>query len=221
LPAVPWSNRGMADIRNPLFARIYTSVSPGMEKKGVADHRKEMLAGVTGRVVEVGAGNGLNFQHYPGSVTEVIAVEPEPYLRAAAEAASRSARVPVDVIEGTAESLPLEDAAFDVGVASLVLCSVRDQFATLGEFFRVIKPGGELRFYEHIAADQPGLARLQRLVDATVWPLVSGNCHTHRHTVGEIEKAGFVIEDEHRFSFKPCLLGAPAAPHVIGRARRP
>ncbi|MGH9184032.1 MAG: class I SAM-dependent methyltransferase [Acidimicrobiales bacterium] len=186
----------------------------------LAEHRRELLAGLAGRVVEVGAGNGMNFTHYPATVTEVVAVEPEPYLRARAEEAARAAPVPVTVVEGTAERLPADDAVFDAGVASLVLCSVPDQGPALAELARVIRPGGQLRFYEHVVADTPGLARAQRAADR-VWPRVAGGCHTSRDTSAAIGAAGFELQACRRLSFRPCPLAALTAPHVLGRARRP
>src|SRR3954454_10131955 len=119
---------------HPLFARFWIKVSPKGEEKGVADHREDMLAGLSGRVLELGAGHGLNFPHYPETVTEVVAVEPEPYLRARAEeAAAREAPVPVRVVAGRAEELPVGDGEFDAAVASLVLCSVGEPGAALAE----------------------------------------------------------------------------------------
>src|SRR6266508_5043868 len=106
-------------VRHPVFARIYARISAGAETKGAAEHRDEMLAGLEGRVVEVGAGNGLNFAHYPPTVTEVVAVEPEPHLRKLAQIAATDAKVVVTVVDGTADRLPLEDAACDAAVCSL------------------------------------------------------------------------------------------------------
>jgi ubiquinone/menaquinone biosynthesis C-methylase UbiE len=141
------------DVRNPLFARICTRLSAKGEQRGAAEHRKRLLAGLSGRVVEVGAGNGLNFWHYPNTVSEVVAVEPEPYLRDRAEEAARKVLVAVSVTDGVADALPLADASVETGVASLVLCTVPDQEGALAELRRVIRPGGELRFYEHVAPD--------------------------------------------------------------------
>ena len=128
-------------VRHPIFARLYARVSPGVERKGAAEHRDELLAGVAGRVIEIGAGNGLNFAHYPASVTEVVAVEPEPYLRGRAQEAAESAPVPVTIVDGVADDLPADDGAFDAAVASLVLCSVPDQATALAEVRRVLRPG--------------------------------------------------------------------------------
>src|SRR5215212_6453733 len=146
---------------HPLFARLWIKLAPKAEPKGAADHRDDMLAGISGRVLEMGAGSGLNFSHYPGTVTEVIAVEPEPTLRAAAEQAATGAAVPIKVVDGVADRLPGEDADFDAGVASLVLCSVPDQATALAELKRVIKAGGQLRFFEHVLAQTRRLARVQ------------------------------------------------------------
>ena len=195
-------------------------MAPKFEAKGAAEHRDELLAGVTGRIIEVGAGTGLNFRHYPSTAVDVVAIEPEPYLRDKAEEAATNARVSVSVIDGVADRLPVESETFDVGVASLVLCSVHDQAAALAELRRVIRPGGELRFYEHIRSHSTGKARAQRAVDV-LWPHMAGGCHTSRDTVGAIENAGFVVEQARHFEFRPVLSNWPVAPHVIGLARRP
>jgi ubiquinone/menaquinone biosynthesis C-methylase UbiE len=208
------------EVRHPLFARMYARMAVQFEAKGGAEHRGEMLAGATGRVIEVGAGTGLNFGHYPDTVTEVVAVEPEAFLRAKAERAAERSTVPVRVVPGTADVLPADDETFDVAVASLVLCSVPDQARALGEIRRVLRPGGELRFYEHIRSHNPKFARRQRRADF-IWPHTAGGCHTARATDTAIEQAGFVIESRRNFTFRPSLLTYPVSPHVIGVARRP
>ncbi|MBV8950140.1 MAG: class I SAM-dependent methyltransferase [Actinobacteria bacterium] len=209
-------------VRHPIFARFYQRVSAGLEVAGAAEHRARLLRDLTGRVVEVGAGNGLNFAHYPDTVTEVVAVEPEPYLRArATEATTRArARVTIRVVDGTATSLPLPDASVDAAVASLVLCSVPDQPAALAELRRVLRPGGELRFYEHVLATDARLARTQRRLDP-IWTHMAGGCHVTRDTAAAIEHAGFTITECDRFPFEPGALAKLAAPHILGRATAP
>jgi len=156
------------------FARVYARMSPAWERRGYAIRRQQLLAGLAGRVVEVRAGNGLNFRHYPPEVTAVLALEPEPYLRARAEVNARRAPIPVEVVAGTAERIAAGDATFDSGVLSLVLCSVAAAGVALAELHRVIRPGGELRFLGHVRADSPSLRRIQWMMDASVWRQRSG-----------------------------------------------
>ncbi len=130
-------------VHHPLFARCYARISVGAETRmGMARVRERLLTGLSGRVIEVGAGNGLNFSHYPGTVSEVVAIEPERVLRTLAVDAAQHARVPVDVAPGAAEALPVKSEAFDAAVVSLVLCSVRDVPRALAELRRVLRPGG-------------------------------------------------------------------------------
>jgi ubiquinone/menaquinone biosynthesis C-methylase UbiE len=204
-------------VKHPLFARAYVRVAAHEDARGGIENRQELLAGLSGRVVEVGAGVGSNFPHYPHAVTEVIAVEPEAFLRRKAEEAAVTAPVPIRVVDGLAEQLPLEDGSVDAGVASLVLCSVPDQALALAELRRVIKPGGELRFYEHVISNRESRRRLQRLMDATIWPRIAGGCHMTRDTRAAIEQAGFILQRSRRFPFPP---GAFGIPHILGSARR-
>jgi hypothetical protein len=170
----------MAAVSHPVFARVYERLSVMMDRAGGAEHRHGLVAGLHGRVIEVGAGNGRTFAHYPPQVTEVVAVEPEPRLRAAALAAA------------------------------------------LAEIARVLRTGGQLRFFEHVAADTPGaMRRAQRVADATVWPRLFGGCRTGRDTIAAITVAGFVVEELHRFRFSSTGPASPAAPHVRGCATRP
>ena len=207
-------------VHHPVFARLYERMSPGLERAGAAQHRTRLLAGLAGRVVEVGAGNGLNFSHYPATVEEVVAVEPEPYLRIRAEARAAAVAAPVRVVDAAASHLPLADGSVDAGVASLVLCSVADPAGALAELHRVIRPGGELRFYEHVLSTNPTRVRRQHRADP-IWSRFIGGCHLTRDTQRAIADAGFVIETGDRFEFAPCFLAKLAAEHVLGCARRP
>ena len=206
-------------VNHPLFARIYMRMARKRHETE-DEHRRELLAGLSGTVIEVGAGNGLNFPLYPESVERVLAVEPEPLLREAAIEEAKGAPVEIEVVDGVASALPAEDASHDAVIASLVLCSVSDQAQALAEMRRVLKPDGELRFYEHVIAHGRLPARLQRIADATFWPRVAGGCHMARDTGAAIGRAGFTIERSERFPFTP---GAPvpSIPHILGVARRP
>jgi ubiquinone/menaquinone biosynthesis C-methylase UbiE len=207
-------------VRHPIAARLFATGVGHIDSLGAASHRQRLLEGVAGRVLEIGAGTGISFTDYaPGAVPSLVAIEPEPYLRERAERAAVAAPVPVSVVDATAERLPFGDASFDVAVTSRVLCSVQDPAAALGELQRVLRPGGELRFYEHVASIDPGLARWQRALDL-VWPWMAGGCHASRDTARAITDAGFAIEFCDRFTFRPCLLAAPTSPYILGRARR-
>lgn len=209
----------MADhsVNHPIFSRCYSRMSAAMERD-IGAHRRRLLTGLTGRVIEIGCGNGMNFAHYPPEVTELLAVEPEPHLRRLAERQAEQATIPVRVVDGLADHLPATDAAFDAAVTSLVLCSVPDQARALGEIRRVLRDGGQLRFMEHVRAGSPRLARVQRLLDATVWPTFGGGCHTSRDTKTAIHDAGFTITSIDTFSYPESRIPFPASPHIIGGA---
>lgn len=209
-----------AAVSNPLFARFYARVLARGEPAEMREHRIEMLAGLEGRVLELGPGPGTNFPLYPPAVTEVVAVEPEPYLREQARAAAAKASVTVTVVDGLADALPVEDGSLDAAVACLVLCSVPDQASALAELRRAIRPGGELRFFEHVLATAPRVAKLQRVVDRTFWPHAFGGCHTARDTAAAIEAAGFAIESQRRMRSTLLAVPPPVAVEVLGTARR-
>jgi ubiquinone/menaquinone biosynthesis C-methylase UbiE len=204
-------------VRHPLFARCYARVGQLMDAE-IGDHRRRLLAGLTGRVIEVGAGNGLNFPHYPATITEVLAVEPEPYLRRLALAAAEQELAPIRVVDGTAEALPAHDATFDTVVASLVLCTVADPVRALAEARRVLHPGGTLRFYEHVRAEDPRLARWQDRLQRP-WGWLVGGCHPNRDTMAAITAAGLRVIQLDRFDLQ--AMPPLARPHVLGVAERP
>lgn len=212
-------NETIEAVRHPVMARMWDRIANKADERGQGKHREELLAGLAGRVIEVGAGNGVNFTHYPSSVERVVAVEPEPYLRARAEEAAAAAAVPVEVVAAVGSELPAADASFDAGVVSLVLCSVPDQAKALSELFRVIRPGGELRFYEHVVARREPWVWLMKAADRTFWPHAAGGCHMSRDTGRTIQRAGFEVESCRRFPYSPAPL-QPSIPHILGVARR-
>ncbi|MBS9534739.1 class I SAM-dependent methyltransferase [Mycobacterium sp. M1] len=206
------------DLESPLFARIWTFLS-SRETDWLRDRRRENLAGLTGRVLEVGAGTGSNFDCYPATVTEVVAVEPEPRLRESARAAAAAAPVPITVVPGTVAAVK-DDGPFDAVVCSLVLCSVDQPDEVLRGLHALLKPGGELRYFEHIAsAGARGV--LQQVADATFWPRLFGNCHTHRDTEQLIADAGFQVQTSRRGHQFPAWAPVPVSEFALGCARRP
>ena len=204
-------------VRHPIFARAFDRVTPLMERE-IGPRRDELLVGLSGRIIEIGAGNGANFAHYPPIVDEVIAIEPEPYLRERAARAARAAPVPVHLHDGVAEHLPLDDDAVDGAVVSIVLCTVSDPRHALAELRRVLKPGGELRFLEHVRSHDARKARLQRTLDRPrLWPRLAGGCHCGRDTVAALEAEGLPVEKIRSFNIGPSWMHTN--PYVLGVAR--
>lgn len=215
---------------HPWFAKYYSRVAVAMDRGGLAEYRRRLLAGLSGEVVEIGPGNGMNFRQYPREVTRLVAVEPEPTLRARArqtadelsQNAVSSSSIKIEVIGGVAERLPLADASCDAVVVSLVLCSVPDQQAAFREVHRILRPGGEFRFMEHVRSQGRAAALGQRALDATIRPSLCGGCRCARETGEAVAAAGFEVSELSRFRFPERIyLPNPTASHVLGYARKP
>lgn len=204
-------------VRHPLYARFYAWLAPLEDRAGVAEHRRDLTLGLRGRVLELGVGTGLSFRHYPPEVERLVAVEPEPTMRANAARAAREVALDVQLVDGTADALPLADASVDAAVVSQVLCAVPDQARALAELRRVLRPTGELRFYEHVLSPHEAGRRVQRALDATVWPRTMGGCRLARDTGAAITAAGFEVRALRRFRIGP----TPAGPHILGVAIAP
>jgi SAM-dependent methyltransferase len=205
-------------IDNPFFSRVWPVVATH-EAKTVRALRRENLAGLSGRVLEVGAGVGTNFAFYPELVEEVIALEPEPRLRARAHVSAANAPVPV-VVTGEMMEEFSGGQPFDAVVCSLVLCSVRDPGTALQHLYSLLRPGGQLRYLEHVAS-AGGRGRVQRFVDATFWPRLFGNCHTHRDAERSVVDAGFQVDSSRREWTFPAWAPSPVSELALGRARKP
>jgi ubiquinone/menaquinone biosynthesis C-methylase UbiE len=193
--------------------RLYDLFSRRTERRGFGDLRRDVVGSLDGNVLELGAGTGLNLPHYAAGA-RVVAVEPDDGMASRLETRAESARVPVDVVRAPAERLPFADASFDHVVSTVVLCSVESPAQALAEARRVLRPGGDLRFVEHVRARgrrgawQDRLTPLQRRF--------VGNCHLNRETVAEIEAAGFRLEDVAEVELPGfCALAKPV---VRGRA---
>jgi SAM-dependent methyltransferase len=164
------------------FARYLERREQRKPDLGARELHRRLRAGLRGRVIEPGAGDGRTFEHYPPEVVHVLAVEPDPTARAAAVERARDASVPIEIVDGVAESLTAEDGSFDAAVVSGVLCSVPDPAGSLHELRRVLAPGGELRFWEHVRSPHVAFRMVQRAVDELFWTRALGGCETTRDT---------------------------------------
>ena len=183
------------------------------ERRGMAAHRRALLASARGRVLELGAGTGLNLAHYP-AVAELVLTEPDAAMRGRLERRlARSGRA-ARVVTAGAEALPFADGAFDTVVSTMVLCTVQDLDVALAEVRRVLAPGGRLLLIEHVRADSPRLERWQdRLAGA--WGAFAAGCRCNQPTVERLEAAGLRVElTPERWRGMPALVG----PLVVGTA---
>ncbi len=200
--------------RHRLFAALVAAAGHAHGRL-VRRWKERLLGRLTGTVVEIGPGAGVNLTYFPEDV-RWIGVEPNvflhEYIRKEAERLGRE----VEVITGLAEALPFDDASVDAVVSTIVLCSVEDLSGSLREIRRVLKPGGSFVFIEHVAADR-GTARrtLQRMI-APFWKIAADGCHPDRETGPAIEGAGFAAVDYERFRLSVPVVG----PHIAGVARK-
>jgi ubiquinone/menaquinone biosynthesis C-methylase UbiE len=172
---------------------LYDLVGRGVEKGELGAQRHELLSGLEGTVLELGAGTGNNLAHYERA-SRVVAVEPDASMASRLRKRLQEASAPVEIVHSSADSLPFEDAAFDTAVITFVLCSVQDQGTVLREVRRVLGPGGRLVLLEHVR----GEGRLARWQDR-ITPLHRklGNCHLNRETKKEVAAAGFDVAGLH------------------------
>jgi ubiquinone/menaquinone biosynthesis C-methylase UbiE len=203
-----------------LFSAVYDRGMKGTEEAGLGDMRHELLAQARGRVLELGAGTGVNLAHYPEAVDSLTLTEPDPHMtkRLREKLAAMGKTSEVTVIEAPAESLPFPDDSFDTAVVTLVLCTVPDPADALKEIHRVLKPDGQLLFLEHVRSRNPSLAKWQDRLEAP-WRFLGDGCHCNRDTVTAIRAAGFELGKVDRDAL-------PKAPPIVrplasGTATRP
>jgi ubiquinone/menaquinone biosynthesis C-methylase UbiE len=176
-----------------LFAAVYDPLSARTERKFGADLKRNLLVNARGRVLEIGVGTGLSFPHYPPGV-KLAGVEPSPHMLKRARRRAAELGRKVELVAAPAEQLPFGDDSFDTVVSLAVLCTVRDPQAALGEIRRVLRPGGQFVFLEHVRSDDPELARRQDRWERP-WGWIAGGCHPNRSTLDTIEAAGFQIRE--------------------------
>lgn len=181
------------------------------------DSRKEtLLSGLSGTVLEIGAGSGANFNHYSSEATWV-GLEPQHRLhRRLSEAAGRHGR-PATILGTPAESIPLGDDSVDAVVSTIVLCSVRDQDAALAETRRVLRPGGRFVFIEHVIAPPRTWTRRLQGWWAPISRRIDNGCDPHRDTAAAIMRAGFA--DVHMEFFDQPLAFGLRLPFIAGYTR--
>jgi len=198
-----------------IFAAMYERFSRGgAERNFMEPLRKEIIGQAKGVVLEIGAGNGLNFAFYnPEQVERVEAVEPDSAMLRYARERLNTARVPITLSQAPVEALPFADETFDSAVATLVFCSVTDPMRGLSEIRRVLKPGGTLLLIEHVRAQGAFARRLQDII-TPVTKRMAGNCHWNRDTASSVINADFQIEDKRDISGR-------IPPMIVLRARRP
>ncbi len=174
-----------------LFAAMYDRVGKGSEDAGMRDERRQLLAEAEGATIEIGAGTGLNLEHYPDAVTRLVLAEPDRHMRVRLGRRVDGLSSPAEIVDAKAEQLPFPDATFDTAVVTLVLCSVPEQRLALQEIARVLKPNGRLLFLEHVRSDDPKVAKWQDRVR----PLYNlFDCNPNRATLAAIEASPFEVE---------------------------
>ena len=180
-----------------IMAALYDRMMAAGEKAGLREMRRGIVGEAGGRTLELGAGTGLNLDHYTGAVSELVLTEPDPHMakRLRRKIGEHPPAPPsVDVVEVGAESLPFEDASFDTVVATLVFCTIPDAEAAAGEAARVLKPGGRLLFLEHVRAEPgSGTERWQDRLDRP-WGWMAGGCHPNRNTAALLERSDLHVD---------------------------
>ncbi len=175
------------------FAALYDRGLKATEEAGLRETRREVLAGASGRTVDIGGGTGVNLDLFGPQVTELVLAEPDPHMLKKLRVKLAESGVEASAIQAPAESLPFADSSVDTAVFTLVLCTVPDPAAALAEAARVLRPGGKLLFVEHVRAREPSLARWQDRLEKP-WRFLADGCHCNRDTVATIEASAFAVE---------------------------
>ena len=207
-------------LRARFFALTYDRQMARTERAGLAEFRARLLAGAAGRVLEIGGGTGANLPCYGPSAEELTITEPQPAMLRRLERRAHQEAPAAQVLRAPAEDLPFEDGTFDVAVSTLVLCGVDDQPRALRELRRVLRPGGQFLFLEHLRSDDPQLARLQDRINWLNRLVVCCDCN--RPTLTSIQDAGFTVTHlEHTTLPKapkfvgPAIVGSAASPAPV------
>lgn len=175
-----------------VFAHVYDTAFVLAERRGLRNVRKELIGQSKGRVVELGAGTGLNLDHYPAHVSELLLTEPDAHMAARLRKQARCLSLDASILEAPAEELPFDDASVDTVVSTLVLCTVQNPQQALAEVARVLRPGGLLLFAEHVRSPSPRVARWQDRLN-TPWSWYGCGCQCNRDTMSAMRTANFQV----------------------------
>jgi len=198
-----------------VFARVYDTAFTLAERRGLRDVRKELVGRSKGRVVELGAGTGLNLDHYPADISELLLTEPDPHMAAKLRKRASSSSLDVSVVEVPAENLPFDDASVDTVVSTLVLCTVHDPHRALLEIARILRPGGTLLFAEHVRSASARAAWWQDRLN-TPWSWYACGCQCNRDTIATMESASFHVREAGQNSLR--WISPVVRPLVVGSA---
>jgi len=202
-----------------VFAGAYDKFLKRAEGAGLSEQRRVTLSHATGRTLEIATGTGLNLPYYPPSVTELVLTEPYPHMLETLRSKVRKMGCKIaTVVEASAEKLPFPDASFDTVVATMILCSAEKPEPVLKEIARVLRPGGQYLFLEHVRNPDSRIARLQDRIQPG-WYLFGNGCHCNRDTVSTLKQAPLVLEELNRGHIPRAWKIVEAM--ITGRARRP
>lgn len=205
------------DLYGVVTSSLYDRVLARAERQALRAWRSALLRQAHGRTLELGAGTGLNLEHYPAAVTELMLTEPDPYMAAQLRSRVRRLGSTAQVVEAPGENLPLADRSVDTVVSTLVLCTVSSPQATVQEICRVLKPGGAFLFIEHVRSQDARLARWQARLRGP-WSWFACGCQCNRETLRTIEGSSLVVDTvrhDRLFGLTPLL-----RPVIVGAARR-
>jgi ubiquinone/menaquinone biosynthesis C-methylase UbiE len=206
----------MSNVWEGVFSAIYDPLLWVGERAGMAQRRTALLRQARGHVLELGAGTGLNLTHYPDDLEELTLTEPAAPMVSKLERRAKKSKRDCQVIVAPAEQLPFEDDSFDTVVSTLVLCTVDDPRDVIDEIARVLRPGGQLLFLEHVRSESKRLARWQDRLHRP-WHAFAAGCHANRATVDLLRASSLKVQtvDSDRWSWMPALVH----PLAIGRAQ--
>ena len=175
------------------FSALYDRCFKAAEEAGLREMRREVLSGARGRVLEIGAGTGLNLELYPHEgLDSLVVTEPDPHMFKQLRERAPKVCAGAELVQAGGEDLPFDDDSFDTVTVTLVLCTVPDQAATLREIKRVLEPGGQLLFLEHVRSNHADLAKWQDRLEKP-WRFLGDGCHCNRDTEAGLRAAGFEL----------------------------